>query len=173
MLKIHDYGRAAGYYLYGLAWVSIIAMVLGAILLDSLNIRLEVILYFWAGHALMRHSMTARKWVIDAGLVLMVVLVALMVAGVVWGTEGIKTGVGYKTVENPSLLLMLSVGAGILILVAVPVILLWNPAAWREFEKAAQARQQATGQRDRADAGQAASALTEMTDEQIDTADDR
>jgi len=129
-----DVGKFVGRYLQGLACLSVVSMVVELVFFDRLDIDLSFIFLFWASAYLIRHSPTARKWVIAVSGLAIFVSVALVVLGVVVGTEGMSVTIG-RRIENPSLGHVVAVASLLVIMAGIPFTLLLTRQAKREFTR--------------------------------------
>ena len=127
-----DIGRFVGRYLQVLACLSLVSNIVDAVFFDQLNIDLSFVFLFWAGAYLIRHSTTARKWVVGVSGLAILVCLAIVVYAVAFGTEGIYVSL-WRPIENPSLGQVWGVASFLGIIAGIPFVLLLTPQARREF----------------------------------------
>jgi hypothetical protein len=133
-----DIGRFVGRYLQILACVSIASMAVDLLLFDQLKIDLSFVFFFWAGAALIRHSPTARKWVIGvSGLAIFLSLVMVLYAVTV-GTDAMTVTIG-RRIDNPPIGYVLGVMSFLVLIAGIPLVLLLTRQARNEFARAARA----------------------------------
>ena len=131
-MRINDVGRFVGRYLQVLACLDIALTIVVMILAGSLVVDLSVILMFWAGAHLIKHSPTARKWTLGVTGFVLVTLLVLTVYVVIVGTDGMVVTVG-KRIDDPPLGLVFAIAGVLMTVVGLPFVLLLTPQAKREF----------------------------------------
>ena len=127
-----DIGRIVGRFLQLIACLSLVEIVIAAVYYDEGQFDISFIFVFWAGAALVRHSPTARKWVIGVTGFVVLSCAAMATIAVVCGTEGWYL-VRWRTIDDPSLGQVLSNLALVAVVAGAPLVLLLTPRARREF----------------------------------------
>ncbi len=131
-----DVGIFVGWYLRVLACLSVASMAVNLVFFSRLQIDLSFPFLLWAGSCLVRHSPTARKWVIGISgffLVILVFVSAMSVFAVVAGTEGMSVRMMGRQIDNPSVWHVLAVASLVGLLPGIPFVLLLTRQARREF----------------------------------------
>ena len=122
-----DIGRFVGCYLQGLACVSVASIAVHLVFFDQLHIDLSFVFLFWAGACLMRHSPTARKWVIGISCLFISVCVAMILCAVYFGTSSMTVLMG-RLIDNPSVGQVTGAWSFTMLLAGIPLLLLTRQA---------------------------------------------
>jgi len=133
-----DIGRFVGRYLQVLAGVSIVSMMVDLLFFDRLHLDLSFIFFYWAGACLIRHSPTARKWVIGVSGLAVIICFGLLLYAVTVGTDGMTVTIG-RRIDNPPIGYVVGVVAFLVLVAGGPLALLLTQQAKNEFSRNANA----------------------------------
>lgn len=136
-----DIGRFVGRYLQILACVSLVSMAVDLLFFDRLKIDLSFVFFFWAGASLIRHSPTARKWVIGISGLAVFVSLAMVVCAVTVGTDAMTVTIG-RRIDNPPIGYVLGVMSFFFLVAGIPLVLLLTRQAGNEFTRTARVAEQ-------------------------------
>jgi len=127
-----DIGRFVGRYLQVLAWVSIASMAVDPFFFDRLHIDLSFVFFFWAGACLIRHSPTARKWVIGISGLAIFASLAMALYAVTVGTDAMTVTIG-RRIDDPPIGYVVGVVSFLVLSAGIPLALLLTRQARNEF----------------------------------------
>ena len=130
--KDTDYGRLAGNFLFFLAGLSIAAMFLSPIFLDSFQLDLSPALNIWAGCWLRKKSNRARLFVIAIYSFCVVLLLVAFAIPLLGFNNDVKIA-GASVPKEPLVLVPLALASIFLLL--YPVVLLVSKPAREQFTR--------------------------------------
>ena len=132
---MNDIGRLMGKYLFVLACINIISVLIGFYQSGNVTIELAgIILLIWGGKSLIQKNSKGRKWVIGFSGFILVSCLIICIYTLFWGVpSGIRIW-GFEITKNTEALSVYLLSLFTFILYAIPFILLRTKKAIEEFE---------------------------------------
>lgn len=127
-----DAGKLTARYLQVWAALSVLNMIFSAALYGRFNFDISAVLMLWTAHHLMKHSKTARTWVMAICFLNVVGILLLIVIAIFSPMDTFSISYAGKPL-TPNRVLVFGVPVVLLVIVSIPLWLLNTEEAKREF----------------------------------------